>query len=177
MRSCIPIYKSTFERADGLKNNTPDMTAGYRDHMIMWSKDVGRSVDYLESRSDIAKDKIGYIGLSAGAQLAPVFLAIERRMKLGVIFMGGLNMQPSLPEAETVNFAPRVTVPVLMLSGRFDYYYPTVSSQEPLFRLLGTPAEHKRRVEYEAAHNIPRNEMIKEVVGWMEKYWGKPTPR
>ena len=35
-----------------------NMTAAYRDHMIMWSKDFGRSVDYLESRSDIAKDRI-----------------------------------------------------------------------------------------------------------------------
>ena len=172
-----PIYKSTFERADGLKSDTPNMTVGFRDHMIMWSKDVGRSVDYLESRSDIAKERIGYIGLSTGAALAPVFLAIERRISLGVIYMGGINLQPSLPEADTVNFAPRVTVPVLMLNGRFDNYYPTVSSQEPLFRLLGTPAEHKRRVVYDAAHNIPRTDMIKEVVNWMEKYWGKPTPR
>ena len=172
-----PIYKSTFERADGLKNNTPDMTAGFRDHMIMWSKDVGRSVDYLESRSDIAKDRIGYIGLSAGAQLAPVFLAIEPRISLGVIYMGGINLQPSLPEADTINFAPRVRQPVLMLNGRFDNYFPTVSSQEPLFKLLGTPAERKRRVVYDAAHNIPRTDMIREVVNWMEKYWGKPTPR
>ena len=172
-----PIYKSTFERQDGLKNDVPDMTAGFRDHMVMWSKDVGRSVDYLESRSDIAKDRIGYIGLSAGAVLAPAFLAIERRISLGVLYMGGINLQPSLPEADTVNFAPRVTVPVLMLNGRFDYFLPTVSSQEPLFRLLGTPAEHKRRVVYDAAHDIPRTEMIREVVNWMEKYWGKPTPR
>ena len=172
-----PIYKSTFERADGLKSDTPDMTAAFRDHMIMWSKDVGRSVDYLESRSDIAKDRIGYIGLSTGAALAPVFLAIEPRITLGVIYMGGINLQPSRPEADTVNFAPRVRVPVLMLSGKFDNYYPTVSSQEPLFRLLGTPAEHKRRVVYDAAHNLPRAEMIREVVNWLDNYWGKPTPR
>ena len=57
------------------------MTASFRDHMIMWSKDVGRPVDYLESRCDIAKERIGYIGLSTGATLAPVFLAIERRIR------------------------------------------------------------------------------------------------
>jgi cephalosporin-C deacetylase-like acetyl esterase len=153
------------------------MTAAYRDHMIMWSKDVGRSVDYLESRSDIAKDRIGYIGLSSGATLGPVFLAMEPRISLGVLFMGGFNLQPSLPEADTVNFAPRVRVPVLMLNGRYDNYYPTASSQEPLFQLLGTPAEHKRRVVYEAAHNIPRNEMIKEVVNWLDRYWGAPPLR
>ena len=86
-----PIYKSTFERGDGLKSDIPNMTAGFRDHMIMWSKDVGRSVDYLESRPDIAKDKIGYIGLSSGAELAPVFLAIEPRISLGVILHGRLQ--------------------------------------------------------------------------------------
>ena len=172
-----PIYKSTFERADAIKDDIPDMTAAYRDHMIMWSKDVGRSVDYLESRSDVSKDRIGYIGLSTGAVFAPIFLAMEPRFSLGVIYMGGFLLQPSLPEADAVNFAPRVKMPVLMLNGRFDYFLPTASSQEPLFRSLGTPAEHKRRVVYEASHNIPRNEMIKEVVNWMEEYWGPPTPR
>jgi eukaryotic-like serine/threonine-protein kinase len=90
--------------------------------------------------------------------------------------MGGFYLQPSLPEADAVNFAPRVKTPVLMLNGRYDYFFPTASSQEPLFEFLGTTAEHKRRVVYEASHNIPRNEMIKEVVNWMDKYWGLPTP-
>ena len=89
-----PIYKSTFERGDAIQDDTPNMTAAYRDHMIMWSKDFGRSVDYLESRSDIAKDRIGYIGLSTG--LAPVLLAMEPRLSLGVVFMGGFYLQPSL---------------------------------------------------------------------------------
>ena len=69
--------------------------------MVMWSKDVGRSVDYLQSRPDIAKDKIGFIGLSWGASLAPVFLAVEPRISLGVICIGAFNLQPSLPEADT----------------------------------------------------------------------------
>jgi eukaryotic-like serine/threonine-protein kinase len=170
-----PVYKSTFERRDGVADETANMTVGFRDHMVMWAKDVRRSVDYLQSRSDIAKDKIGFIGLSTGALLAPVFLAVEPRISLGVIYMGGLQLQPSLPEADAVNFAPRVKAKVLMLNGRFDYFLPTVSSQEPLFKLLGTPAEHKRRVVYEAGHIIPRNEMMKEVVNWMEKYWGPPN--
>jgi hypothetical protein len=48
---------------------------------------------------------------------------------------------------------------------------------KPMFRLLGTPAEHKRYVLFESAHNVPRNDMIKEVLNWLEKYWGPPTPR
>ena len=59
-----------------------------------------------------------------------------------------------------------------MLNGRFDNFYPTGTSQEPLFALLGTPPEQKRRLVYDSAHNIPRTEMIKEVVNWMERIRG-----
>ena len=170
-----PVYKSTFERGDGLKSDISDVSAGWRDHMIMWSKDVGRSVDYLESRSDVAKNRIGYMGVSWGGELAPLFLAVEPRISLAVLHIAGFNRQPALPEADPVNFAPLVKVPVLMLNGRYDFFYPTATSQEPMFKLLGTPAEHKRRVVYDSSHRIPRNEMIKQAVDWMEKYWGAPT--
>ena len=101
------------------------MTASYRDHMIMWAKDVGRSVDYLESRPDIAKDKIGYIGFSWGAELAPLIARgraadLTRRDLSAAAF----SLQPSLPEADPVNFAPRVKVPVLMLNGRYRLFLP-----------------------------------------------------
>ncbi len=165
-----PIYKSMFERADGLKADIPDTTTVWRDHVIMWSKDMARSIDYLESRSDIAKGNIGHIALSTDR--TPLILALEPRISLAVIYCGGFDQRQSLPEVDPVNFAPRVKVPVLMLNGRYDYYYPTATSQEPMFNLLGTPAEHKRRVVYESSHMIPRNETIKEVVNWMEKYWG-----
>ena len=155
-----------------MKTDNPNMTANYRDHMVMWAKDVGRSVDYLESRRDIAKDKIGFFGLAGVRRLAPLMLAVEPRISLGVIALGGLYFQPSLPEADAVNFAPRVKVPVLMLNGRFDFFFPTAMSQEPMFKLLGTAAEHKRRVVYETSHSIPRNAMIKEVVDWMDKVLG-----
>ena len=104
--------------------------------------------------------------------MAPVFLAVEPRLSLALLNVGGFYLQAALPEADAVNFASRVKVPVLMLNGRFDFFFPTEMSQEPMFRALGTPAEHKRRVVYDVSHTIPRNEMIKEFVGWMEKYWG-----
>jgi eukaryotic-like serine/threonine-protein kinase len=167
-----PVYKSTHERSDNIQSDYPNMTANWRDHMVMWAKDLGRSVDYLETRRDIAKGKIGLIGFSWGGAIAPLLLAIEPRISVAVIYVGGFALQPSLPEADPVNFAPRVKVPVLMLNGRFDFFYPTATSQEPMFRLLGTPAEHKRRVVYDTAHAIPRNAMIREVVDWMDKYWG-----
>ena len=171
-----PIYKSTYERRDTITSDYPSKTALWRDHMIMWSQDVGRSVDYLESRKDIAKDKIAYSGFSWGAGMAPLFLALEPRFKAAVLHVGGFYLQEAFPEADPVNFASRVKIPVLMLNGRFDFFFPTATSQDPLFEMLGTPAEHKRRVIYDTSHTIPRTEMIRESVSWLDRYLG-PVPR
>jgi hypothetical protein len=67
-----------------------------------------------------------------------------------------------------VNFAPRVKIPVLMLNGRFDFFYPPPLSQEPMFQFLGTPAEHKRRIVYETSHALPRNAVIKDLGGHLK---------
>ena len=41
-----------------------------------------------------------------------------------------------------------------------------------MFRFLGTPKTHKRHLIYDAGHNLPRNEMIKESLDWLEYYLG-----
>jgi len=98
--------------------------------------------------------------------------ALEDRIKVCVLVVPGFNLQKSLPEVDELNFAPHVKVPVLMLNCRFDFFYPVETSQEPMFRFLGSPQEHKRRVVYETGHNIPRNEMIKETLDWLDRYLG-----
>jgi hypothetical protein len=47
------------------------------------------------------------------------------------------------PEVDPINFAPRVKTPLLMLNGRDDFTFPIETSQEPLFRLLGTPGSRQ----------------------------------
>ena len=96
---------------------------------------------------------------------------------MALLLLGGFNLQPALPEADPVNFARRVRIPVLMLNGRFDFFYPTDSSQEPMFNLLGTPPEHKRRIVYETSHTLPHTERIRETVGWMDRYLGPVAPK
>jgi cephalosporin-C deacetylase-like acetyl esterase len=134
--------------------------------MIAWSRELGRSIDYLETRPDIDHTKLAYEGFSWGGALGSVLPAVEDRIRVCVLIQAGFYLQKCLPEADQLNFAPRVKVPTLMLSGRFDFLFPEGSSQQPMFRLLGTPKEHKRRVAYDAGHGIPRNEMIKETLGW-----------
>jgi len=168
----FPLYKATFERGDGTKNGWPNTTSSYRDHVIAWSKDLGRSVDYLETRPDIDHNKLAYEGYSWGAAMGALLPAMEDRLKALVLIAPGFYLQHRLPEVDQLTFAPRVRAPVLMLNGRFDFIFPTASSQEPMFRLLGTPIEQKRRVVYDAGHDIPRTEMIKESLNWLDRYLG-----
>lgn len=168
----LPIYKSSFERGDDLELDLPDTSSRWRDHVIAWSKDLGRSIDYLQTRPDITSAKIGYLGSSWGGEMGAILPALEPRLKACVLFFAGFPSGRTLPEVDPLNFAPRVTTPLLMLNGRYDPFFPTETSQLPMFRMLGTPAEHKRYVVYEAGHVIPRNELIKETLDWFDKYLG-----
>jgi serine/threonine protein kinase/cephalosporin-C deacetylase-like acetyl esterase len=167
----FPVYKGTFERSDGVLDSARN-SSFYRDHVIAWSKDLGRSIDYLESRSDINHDKLAYEGYSAGAAMGALLPAVEDRLKVLLLIGPGFYLQKRLPEADALNFAPRVRAPVLILNGRFDFIFPTGSSQEPMFRLLGTAKEDKRRVIYDAGHDIPRAAIIEETLTWLDRYLG-----
>ncbi len=169
----VPIYKGTYDRDDHMQKTTGDSTIAYRDHVIEWRKDIGRSIDYLETRPDIDHGKIAYEGYSWGAAMGAIFPAIEDRIKLCILISPGLYYPRTLPEAEQINFAPRVKVPVLMVNARYDSIFPPESSQESLYRLLGTPREQKRRVLYDTGHDfIPRSGMIKETLDWLDRYFG-----
>lgn len=141
----------------------------------MWSKDLGRTFDYLETRTDIDSTRMTYRGVSMGGQRASVLLAVEKRFKAAILSPGGFTilLKYDLPEAEGLNFAPRLKTPVLMLNGRYDDVFLLGSSQLPLFRVLGTPDKDKKHVLYEAGHrNLPPREEIRETLDWLDKYLG-----
>jgi dipeptidyl aminopeptidase/acylaminoacyl peptidase len=165
-----PVYKGTHER------RLPGRTQGpskYRDLMIQISKDFGRSIDYLETRTDIDRDRLAYYGISWGACVAPLLLAGESRIKTAVLQGGGLELEESPPEVDPFNFVPRVTVPVLMLNGRYDFELPLEASQKPLFRLLGTADKDKRHVLFESGHGgYPMTDLIKEILDWLDGHLG-----
>ena len=107
--------------------------------MIQQVKDVGRSIDYLRTRSDIAGDRLAYFGVSMGATIAPIVLAVERRFKTAILVVRRVadDASPAGKRPDQLRAARRP--PVLMLNGRDDFTFPVESSQEPLFHLLGTP--------------------------------------
>jgi formylglycine-generating enzyme required for sulfatase activity/dienelactone hydrolase len=167
-----PIYKSTYEREDSLKTDYADSSHFYRDHVIMWAKDLRRTIDYLETRPDIDSSRVAYYGLSWGGYLGGLMPAVEPRIKAVVLLVAGLEHQQGLPEVEPINFLPRITQPVLMLNGQYDHYFPVESSQRPMFRLLGTPPDRKRLVISEGGHFVPRPQLVKETLDWLDRYLG-----
>jgi formylglycine-generating enzyme required for sulfatase activity/dienelactone hydrolase len=168
----FPMYKGTFERADGLHTARADMTNTYRDHVIEWSKDLARSLDYLETRPDIDPTKFSFVGFSWGGALGSLFPALEDRIKVVALQSGGFYPVRTLPEVDQINFAPRVKQPVLMLNGRYDYYYPVLACQEPMFKLLGSAPGQKRLILYEAGHDLPGPPVVRETLDWLDHYLG-----
>ena len=168
----LPVYKSTYERGDGLVSDYPDTSNNWKDHILMWGKDFRRSIDYVETREDLDSGRIAYLGLSWGSAMAPFMIAIEPRVKAGVLVVAGLNFQKALPEVDEVAYTMRIKVPILMLNGKYDFFFPYDTSQLPFFELLGTPQEHKKLVVQESSHAFSQAELARESLAWLDQYLG-----
>ena len=164
----FPIYQGTFQR----KSNNPLGPSGTRDMVIQECKDLRRSLDYLETRADIAKDRLGYYGISGGARLGSIMLAEEPRIRAAVLAEAGLATSRKPREIDEFNFAPRVRIPVLMLDGRDDLVYPLETNQKIMFRLLGTPSDDKRLMVFESGHQETASQHVREAVDWFDHYLG-----
>jgi serine/threonine protein kinase/dienelactone hydrolase len=172
-----PVYKGTYERGDGMESDSANMSSTWRDHVIMWVKDASRSIDYAATRSDLDQTRLAYFGLSWGGAMGAFIPAVERRIKVCILVAGGLNFQDSRAEVDAINFLPRVKQPVLMLNGRYDFFYPLKSSQEPFFQGLGSGKGQKRQVVYETGHFVPINELTREMLSWLDQYLGPVNSR
>jgi formylglycine-generating enzyme required for sulfatase activity/dienelactone hydrolase len=168
----VPVLKSMFERGDELKITDQDTTRFYRNHVIDWASDFQRTIDYLETRTEFDRAAIAFYGVSWGAKIAPILLALEPRVRAAVIVGGGLNLSAALPEVDPLHFAPRVRQPVLMINGRHDFVFPVQTSQEPLFRLLGAPPADKRRALFDSGHQPPTDLTVKETLDWLDRRLG-----
>jgi serine/threonine protein kinase len=170
-----PVYKGTFERINGIEPGfqwSYDDSHEFKDYVIRVVKDTKRVIDYLETRPDIDKEKLAYLGLSWGGILGGFIPALEDRIQLSILDVGGFWWGKSKPEVDPINYVSRVTIPTLMLNGRFDMTIRYETMSKPMFDLLGTPSKDKEQIVYETDHFIPRKELIKESLAWLDRYFG-----
>ena len=170
-----PVYKGTYERKSDLQSDVQSASNLYRDHVIAWSKDVGRAIDYLETRDDIDTERLAYLGFSWGAAMGPIMAAMEERFRTSIFFVGGLMMQDVQPMADPFNFLPRVTIPTFMFNGRYDSFFPVDTSIRPFYETLGTPEADKKLTLTDANHFVAaysNNQLISETLDWLDKYLG-----
>jgi hypothetical protein len=166
----LPIYKGTYERGDELDSDYPEETNFYKDHVIMWGKDLARSIDYLESRDDMDTSSLAFYGASWGGVMGTILPAIEPRIKVNLLYIAGLLFQRALPEVDQINYVGQVRQPTLMVNGEFDFFFPLETSQKPLFELLGAPEDRKRYVVYPGSHSVPRGELVRELLEWLDRW-------
>jgi eukaryotic-like serine/threonine-protein kinase len=167
-----PVYQNMYERAEPAETMTMERR---RQRIIHWSQDVGRTIDYLETRPEIDHETIGFFGLSLGAVYGPVFGAVEERLGPQIYMGGGLMpvQRHWPPEMFPLNFAPRVRAPVLKVGGESDFHFgPPEVTRRPVFDLLGTPDEHKRFAMLEGAHIPDWTQVIRETLDWLDRYQG-----
>ena len=167
---CYPVYRDTYERHVERTASGPNFR---RDLVVQWSKDLGRAIDWLETRKDLDTSRLVFYGVSLGAIDGVPLVAVEPRVKAAVFLAGGFRLRRAAPEIDLLNFAPRVTVPVLLIGGRYDFQHPLETAQRPLFEALGTPAAEKKHVVFEGGHVAPRLQpIIKEILDWLDRTQG-----
>jgi len=167
-----PIYKGTYERQQKLvlPGSSRDL-----EYMTQRCKDFGRSLDYLETRSDIDKDDLAYLGVSMGSAEGVIYTALlQDRLKTAIFLDGGFFLFQPPTGADQADFAPRLKKPVLMVNGRYDYVFSVEKTQNPFFQMLGTPDADKRHVLLDSPHDVTdrRPELIHDVLAWLDKYLG-----
>jgi serine/threonine protein kinase/formylglycine-generating enzyme required for sulfatase activity len=143
----------------------------YRQELVLHATELRRAIDYLETRADLDLSRLAYVGFSKGAGSWLPFAAVEPRFRAVVLIGGGLDEKylPALPEANSVNFAPRIRVPKLLLNGRFDEENPWGQRAQPLWRLLREP---KRLQLVDGGHLPPAEARVPAINAWLDETIG-----
>ncbi len=172
-----PIYDGTFLRNDG--RTMRRLQGGEAAQLVTnWVKDVGRTIDYLETRDDIDATRVSYMAQSLGTSLTPYLVPHEPRVRAVVAYSAGFV--PTSPQAvidRILGLLPRVRVPLLMLGSQNDFFFPE-EHQRAWFEAVGTPDEHKYFRLYDSGHwPLPFGEVLRETVDFLDRYAGsEPVP-
>ncbi len=148
-------------------------TVAFRKQMVNWMTDLRRGLDYLETRREFDFENLAFVGISNGANLGNLILAVEDRYDNAILVGAGVDKdwQMWIAEANFINFAPHSKMPKLLINGRYDETHPLKTYSEPLFKIFSEP---KKMVVYDGGH-IPTMEFFaKTANGWLDEQIAPP---
>ena len=66
-----------------------------------------------------------------------------------------------------------MTIPVLMLNGRYDFLLPLQACQIPMFQHLGSAERDKSHILLDIGHeDPPRHPVMRETLKWLDRHLG-----
>ena len=138
------VFQGMAERAYGPGWERPATSSvRFRDVMVLHATELRRGLDYLATRGDIDMQRLAYMAVSWGAGSRLPLAAVDDRFRAVVLVGGGIDerLQPTLPEALNINFAPYIRPPKLLVNGRNDEEHPWLTRGLPLWNLLREPKQ------------------------------------
>ena len=172
-----------------------------RDAWVQTVIDLRRAVDYLASRPDVDKGKIGYLGFSMGGMLGSVLGGVEERISCFFLAVPGggivnavshIDRYPLLKERFAVQITPDVLQRIEEISSVIDpIYYVGNILPRPLMIVVGKhdeiiPAEMSTAL-VEAAHakegenvmrldsgHVPPLTIVFDIRNFFAAHLGKP---
>lgn len=157
--------------------------------------DLRRAVDWLQTRPEVDKEKIGYLGVSMGGILGGVFVGEEPRIKAAVLWAAGGNwgtliattthpfaaafrkngtVDPAKVEAVMSDVDPLTTIgkfaprPLLFLNGDHDTVVPSACSEA----LYAAAANPKERILLPGGHIPDPTTMMLKSMDWLSQKLG-----
>jgi pimeloyl-ACP methyl ester carboxylesterase len=149
----------------------------FRDDMVHHATELRLGIDYIETREDIDAERLAYVGVSWGGGSRLAFAAVDERYRAIILIGAGIDerIQPTLPEANSINFAPYIRPPKLFLNGRQDEEHSWFARALPLWELLREP---KELVLVEGAgHLVPAEQRVPAMNDFLDRILGPVGPR
>lgn len=166
-----------------------------RDVYIQAVVDLRRALDLLESRADIDRNRLGYVGHSYGAQWGAILSAVDGRIKtavlvsgipsLGDVFLGDdpdmIELRKALPQGQLENYLKTVGVLdaihyVLYAAPRallFQFARHERGWDEAVMKRYAAAGSDPKDVKwYDTGHETNDIRAVADRAFWLEKHIG-----
>lgn len=161
--------------------------------------DLRRALDYLETRADVDKKRIGYVGVSLGGIIGSLFVPNEPRVRAAVFWAAGggwgniarkseislakrrraaesatsqdfTRVGEEMRDVDPLTYIARAAPrPILFLNGTNDTLVPTATGKA----LFAAARDVKKQILLPGGHIPDIPTMVTETVGWLQRYVAK----